>query len=110
MGFTYADRGIPNVLALQDCKTHSLAAEMVPEADEIVRNYESQGGRITRFSPFGNDPLDNQLELLEERERQHSYAHHEYKEIFQLLVNGNPAPFSACIQQFIAITQTLTDN
>lgn len=57
MDFSYVDKGIPNVLALENCKTHSLACELVPEADEIVRNYESQGGRITRFSPFGNDPL-----------------------------------------------------
>ena len=84
---------------------------MVPEADDIVRDFEAQGGRITRFSPFGNDPLDNEPELLEERERQHSHSHHEYKDIFQLLVNGNTAPFSVCIQQFIAITQTLrTDH
>ena len=81
---------------------------MVPKADDIVRDLEAQGGRIARFSPFGNDPLESEPELLKECERQHS--HHECKEIFQLLVNGNPAPFSSCIQQFIAITQSLRND
>ena len=107
----YAGKGVPNVLAFQNCRTFLLAAELVPEADDIVRDFEAQGGRITRFPPFGNDPLVNEPELLEERERQHSHQWQEYQEIFQLLVNGNSGPFSACIQQFIVITQSLrTDH
>ena len=50
---------------------------MVPEADDIVRDFEAQGGRITRFSSFGSDPLESEPRLLEERERQQS--HHDYK-------------------------------
>ena len=72
----YADKGIPNVLALQNSRTLALSADVVPKADDIVGDFEAQGGRIW-FSPFGSDPLESELELLEERERQRS--HHEYK-------------------------------
>ena len=54
----YADKGIPNVLAFQNSRTLSFSADVVPKADDIVRNFEAEGGRITRFSSFGSDSLE----------------------------------------------------
>ena len=41
---------------------------LLPEPDDAVQQYESFGGNLTLFSPFGRDPLEGSPDLASQRE------------------------------------------
>lgn len=41
----------------ENCRTAQVPPNVVPNSEEAVRNYEEQGGSITIFPFFGENPL-----------------------------------------------------
>ena len=48
----------------QNNQTKSIDNCMAPAANEAGRQYEENGGRLTLFSEFGQDPLAEQEDLV----------------------------------------------
>lgn len=61
--------GIPNVLARSTCRTTTLTSAQVPSVTAAVNLHEGSGGRLTRESVYGNDPIAQYPGLCALRER-----------------------------------------
>ena len=48
----------------QNNQTKPIDNSMAPVADEAGRHYEENGGRLTLFSEFGQDPLAERGDLV----------------------------------------------
>jgi hypothetical protein len=62
---------------------------MLHEPCEAVRHFESCGGHLTVFSPFGEDPLKENPQMANERERQYSERFPDFSIFFHSVVNGD---------------------
>ena len=60
---------------------------LVPELRDAVQQFESLGGHLTLFSPFGEDPLKDRADLISQRETEYSIP--DFGPIFHSLVNGD---------------------
>lgn len=69
--------------------------------------YETNGGRLTRESSFGEDPLRNDAFLVQERERLFRQRNPDLDSIHGRLANGDLMSFEIAILSFIDITKTL---
>ena len=63
-----AHRGIPNELMRQNSQVVLVDPHLLPDPDVAVQEFESFGGNLTLFSPFGHDPLQERLDLVTQRE------------------------------------------
>ena len=66
--FIYIDKGIPNMLAQQNCGITSIPSSSIPSLVEAVSSYEQHQGVLTRFSMFGTDPLAEREDLIRRRD------------------------------------------
>ena len=58
-----AHRGVPDELMRRNSLTVPIDPRLLPEPDDAVEQFESFGGNLTRFSPFGRDPLVGRPDL-----------------------------------------------
>ena len=66
--FVHIDKGIPNMLAQQNCGITSIPSSSIPSLFEAVSNYERHHGVLTRFSMFGTDPLAEREDPIRRRD------------------------------------------
>ena len=105
--FFCTGRGIPNILMVENNQTKSIDHHLVPEADEAGRLYEENGGRLTVFSNFGQDPLEQREDLKSIRMERFKEQWPSFETIFHSLVNGNKANFRDGLLCFIDLTMQL---
>jgi len=67
------EKGIPNVLMDRENRTAKVDPAMIPSVQDAVQQYESLGGTLTTFSPFGIDPLESNAHLRQMRPLPTSY-------------------------------------
>jgi hypothetical protein len=91
----------------QTAHTAHLAPEVIPTVSEVVYMYEEMGGRLTRDSSFGIDPIITRADLLESREQLFLSSQPSGQAIFAETVHGRHASLKKAIEAFIQITQYL---
>jgi len=79
---------------------------LVPAAVEAGRLYETDGGRLTMFSEFGQDPLARREDLMATRMDMFT-GQWQFHNIFHSLVNNNKTFFHDALLYFIDITMQL---
>ena len=72
--------------------------------------YEAAGGRLSRESEFGDDPLKSSPFLISQRELFYRQGNQEFSFIHANVANGNPTYFESAIVSFIDITQRLSQT
>lgn len=76
---------------------------MIPTCEEAVGSYENNGGRVTHFPTFGQDPLFTNPHLQSEREEQFNRINWEL--VYGKLFNHDNMHF--CNAIMMHITQQL---
>ena len=83
---------------------------LVPSENEAVRLFKDDGGNLTIWSPFGEDPIRHSPVLLARREEEFNLHFPDISVIFHKLVNGDFENFKKAIQLFISVTESLNVN
>ncbi|XP_065894563.1 uncharacterized protein [Dysidea avara] len=81
---------------------------LLPDGDSAVNNFESYGGQLTIFSPFGEDPLRDHPALVTQREAEFHRHHPIFSDFFHTVVNGDFSLFREGILSFIDISKNLS--
>lgn len=103
-------RGIPNRLMLANNHAQRVDDSVIFEADVAVRQFEDFGGRITTFSPFGEDPLRLHSELLCRREAEFRERYPDFSHFFHAIVNSNNSLFRQGILFLIDLSKHLENT
>ena len=101
------NKGIPNVVMQANNQTGQLPLSGIPDPEDVLQQYQNFGGQITVFSGFGTDPLEQRVDLIEQREEQFKLQFQSFNQIFQDIVNGNSACFRSGLLHFIDISINL---
>lgn len=102
-------RGIPNVLQRQQTGTTVIHPLEIPTVDEASHQYREQGGSLTDPHTFGHDPLADDDDLQQQRDREFSQRCPLcYADIFSALVSGDRGPLQNALEAFVAITENLS--
>ena len=80
---------------------------LIPNLDDAVISYESNGGSLSTPSLFGIDPLSGHQELLLQREQWMQAHNLSLEDIFSHVVNGSSASFTQSLQYMIDVTNHL---
>ena len=101
-------RGIPNHLAIENCRTGTVSPGAVPSLDVAVQAYQSTGGYLAPQAIFGTDPLSHSPALLQQRCRELDRLLLPPEDIFGFTVNGHYQPFASSLTSFITLTNQLS--
>lgn len=96
---------IENMIASRG--TTTIPIFLIPTTPEAVILYEASGGRLTRNSSFGIDPLANTEHLYQSREMIFHANAPLPQEIFSAAVHGDSAPLEDALNLFYMITLQL---
>ena len=66
---------------------------LIPSAEDAARQYSAAGGHLTDFSVFGEDPLNNNSSLVQQRETEFLQRYPQFDQLFHKLVNGDEKEF-----------------
>lgn len=80
---------------------------LLPNPDVAVQQFESFGGHLTLFSPFGHDPLQNRQDLVGQREAEFQSRHPDFGVFFYTVVNGDYSIFRDGLVTLIDISKCL---
>ena len=101
-------KGIPAVLAQYSYIT-AITNSDIPDVDEAIQMYESQGGSLQRQSYFGVDPLCSRPDLIMRRDSILKAVNPTPEDIFSNVVSGTGYLFtysiSNCIKYTIRLSQ-----
>lgn len=101
-------RGVPRVLMGRDNRVQRLPPSVLPSVEQAVQLYRNNVGTLTDPTPFGIDPLAENLEKKQIRDRAFSSSYLCYESIFYDLVNGVTEPFRNALLLYIDITKRLS--
>jgi hypothetical protein len=82
-------------------------SRILPEPAAAVQQFQEMGGRLTAFSPFGHDPLQNNPALLAQRDRRFQEQYPDFNQFFHSTVNGNNSVFRDGLLFLIDISKQL---
>ena len=101
---------IPCHAMMENNHAVKIDSDMLPDVDSAVNQFERNGGQLTIFSSFGEDPLRHNLHLVTRREtdfyRQHPRA--SFANFFYTVTNGDYSLFREGLLSYIAITKNLS--
>ena len=100
-------RGTPNHLMLSNNQVARIDPQLIPSAEDAVRQYSATGGHLTEFSVFGEDPFRNNVSLVQQREAEFHHRFPQFDVFFHKLVNGDDKEFCDGLLYLIQITQNL---
>ena len=98
-------RGIPNTLMERNNQAVHIDPHQLPSPDVAVQMFEANGGHLTIFSPFGNDPLKDHMRLAAEREEKFHEQYPEFQPFFSTVVNGDNSLFRSGLLYFIQLSK-----
>ena len=104
---TGAHCGIPNELMRRNSQVVPVDPHLLPDPDVAIQEFESFGGNLTLFSPFGRDPLQERLDLVTQRETEFHRHYPDFGPFFYTVVNGDYSLFRDGLLYLIDITQQL---
>ena len=85
--------------------TVQISSSLIPEPDEAVQLFESKGGHITLFSPFGRDPLETRPDLYSQRNLKFIERYSDFQPFFHTVVNGDYSLFREGLLYFISVSK-----
>ena len=88
-------------------QTVQVDARLVPEPSDAVQHFESFGGHLTLFSPFGEDPLADRDDLVSQREADFFARYPDFGPFFYSVVNGDYTLFRAGLLFLIQVSKGL---
>ena len=100
--------GIPNVLQHDRHGTTAMTANDIPTTEDAVDMYRQQGGVLTDLSEFGADPLQNDIQKIDQREQEFCSNAMSFEDIFTNIISGTNVPFRQAILLYIDITDHLS--
>ena len=83
---------------------------LLPDEESAVRGFEANGGQLTVFSCFGEDPLQGSPSLLAQRETEFHRRFPDFTDFFHTVVNGDYYLFREGILCFIDISRRLSTH
>ena len=81
---------------------------LLPDGETAVQEYESNGGQLTVFSSFGEDPLQGNPSLIAEREAEFYRRFTDFSDFFHNIANGDYYLFREGVMFFIDISRRLS--
>ena len=79
---------MPNDLTRRNDRAVRVEPRLVPEPRDAVQEFESLGGHLTLFSPFGEDPLKDRVDLISQRDAKYFARYPDFGPIFHSLIEG----------------------
>ena len=107
--FIYIDKGIPNMLAQQNCGITSIPSSSIPSLVEAVSSYEQHQGVLTRFSMFGTDPLAEREDLIRRRDHLFQKNNPNFDQLFTSIVSSDGQMFLHALLNFKELTERLVN-
>ena len=107
-GFTFNKgrlRGIPNLMMHRNNQASPIHPHQIPSRDDAIQMFESQGGHVTFFSPFGSDPLIADKRLATEREETFHQQYPDFRPFFSTVANGDTSLFRSGLLYFIQLSR-----
>ena len=102
-------RGVPNQLQEVAFHTALIHPAEVPGTEAAIDTYRRQGGRIREPGPFGEDPLEGDPILVQQRQEMWTRrCGISVETTFSELVSSNPQPPQNAILKYIEITNQLS--
>ena len=86
-------RRIPSRLRRESNQADQVDRSLLLEPQDAVHEFEALGGRLTVFSPYGQDPLQGSPDLLQQRERQFHERFSDFGRFFYTIVNKDYSIF-----------------
>ena len=80
---------------------------LLPDCESAVNDFESQGGQLTIYNSFGEDPLHSHPALVAQREAEFYRHYPNFSDFFHTVVNGDFLLFREGILSFIEISKNL---
>jgi len=80
---------------------------LVPEPQDAVQQFESHGGQLTLFSPFGRDPLQERVGLISQREEEFYRRYLNFSPFFHTVVNDDYSLFREGLLFLIDVSNRL---
>ena len=80
---------------------------LLPERDDAIQQFESFGGHLTLFSPFGRDPLEGRMDLTNRREAEFQGRYPDFGSFFYTVVNSDYSLFRQGLMYLIDISKHL---
>ena len=77
---------------------------IIPTTEDAVDMYRQQSGVLTDPSEFGTDPLENDIQKIDQREQEFRSNAMSVEDIFTNVISGNDVPFRQAILLYIDIT------
>ncbi len=99
---------IPNRAMSTNNQVAKIDPHLIPTAHQAIRSFQGDGGHITRFSLFGEDPLASNDALVHQRNIEFNQRYHSFGPFFYQILNGNDSLFREGLQFFICSTQRLS--
>ena len=98
---------MPNDLMRKNDRAVRVEPRLVPEPRDAVQEFESLGGHLTLFSPFGEDPLKDRVDLISQRDAEYFAQYPDFGPIFHSLVNGDCNLFRSSLLLLIQVSKRL---
>lgn len=80
---------------------------LVHDASSAVQLFESYGGHLTQFSPFGEDPLANNTNFIHRRETTFMSRYPTFDQFFHSVVNSDHSLFRQGLLFLISLSKQL---
>ncbi|XP_019850818.1 PREDICTED: uncharacterized protein LOC109581282 [Amphimedon queenslandica] len=100
-------QGIPNERMLRATHVAPIDPNILPETEVAVQQMESLGSHLTRFSPFGQDPLEGHGHFCRQRDEQFEARFPNYDDFFHSVANSDFTLFRQGLLYTIEITRHL---
>ena len=95
--FIHAGSGVPNGLQSQQNGITLMSDSDIPQTSNVLAMYTSQGGQLTEFGMFGEDPLSSQPDLVSRRDHYFFSTHPSFDDLFSDVVRNWKSFFLRCI-------------
>ena len=83
-------------------------SRLIPSVESAIQEFERNGGQLTVFSSFGEDPLQGNHILAAQREAEFYRRYPDFQEFFHTVANGDYFLFREGILCFIDISTRLS--
>lgn len=105
--FLKIGKGVPLERMWQMHQVGTVPPHLVPSAQDAFDMYQASGGQLQLESSFGQDPLANNSQKVNTRNKQFSRFFPSFQDIFHDVVHGNVESFRSGLLYYIRLTEML---
>ena len=100
--------GAPIHIMLNNNQATKIDPRLLPDDKSAVREFETNGGQLTVYGRFGEDPLEGSPSLFVQRETEFHRRFPDFSDFFHSVVNGDYYLFHEGLLCFIDISKRLS--